>query len=155
MINLHESMGPDQDRTRDPWICSQTHICSQTRYQLRYAARQRIRYLKDQIHMIEMVQRGATRYTINRFRNTSSVSSMIDQIQWESLESRRSKIKLTLFFNVIHNLTYQQTIIWHLQQQGHVQLIQRSADNSPQLQIPSNSVSFRVLNLCGTLFQLL
>ena len=28
MINLHESMGPDRDRTRDPWICSQTRICS-------------------------------------------------------------------------------------------------------------------------------
>ena len=23
-------MGPDRDRTRDPWICSQTRICSQT-----------------------------------------------------------------------------------------------------------------------------
>ena len=32
-------MGPDRDRTRDPWICSQTCICSQTRYRLRYAAR--------------------------------------------------------------------------------------------------------------------
>ena len=39
MINLHESMVPGRDRTRDPWICSQTHICSQTRYRLRYAAR--------------------------------------------------------------------------------------------------------------------
>ena len=39
MINLHESMGPGRDRTRDPWICSQTCICSQTRYRLRYAAR--------------------------------------------------------------------------------------------------------------------
>ena len=39
MINLHESMGPDRDRTRDPWICSQTPICRQTRYRLRYAAR--------------------------------------------------------------------------------------------------------------------
>ena len=29
MINLHESMGPGRDRTRDPWICSQTRICSQ------------------------------------------------------------------------------------------------------------------------------
>ena len=28
MINLHESIGPDRDRTRDPWICSQTRICS-------------------------------------------------------------------------------------------------------------------------------
>ena len=38
MINLHESMGPGRDRTRDPWICSQLRICSQTRYRLRYAA---------------------------------------------------------------------------------------------------------------------
>ena len=38
MINLHESMGPGRDRTRDPWICSQTRICCQTRYRLRYAA---------------------------------------------------------------------------------------------------------------------
>ena len=59
---------------------------------------------KNQIHKIEMVQRRAARYTTNRFRNTSSVSSMIDQLQWESLESRRSKIQLTLFFKVIHNL---------------------------------------------------
>ena len=28
MINLHECMGPGRDRTRDPWICSQTRICS-------------------------------------------------------------------------------------------------------------------------------
>ena len=31
MINLHKSMGPGQDQTRDPWICSQT------RYRLPYA----------------------------------------------------------------------------------------------------------------------
>ena len=41
---------------------------------------------KDQIHKIEMVQRRAARYTTNRFRNTSSVSSMIDQLQRESLK---------------------------------------------------------------------
>ena len=32
-------MVPGRDRTRDPWICSKTLICSQTRYRLRYAAR--------------------------------------------------------------------------------------------------------------------
>ena len=36
MINLHKSMGPGRDRTRDPWICSQTRICCQTRYRLHY-----------------------------------------------------------------------------------------------------------------------
>ena len=59
---------------------------------------------KDQIRKLEMVQRRAARYTTNRFRNTSSVSSMLNHLQWESLESRRSKIQLTLFFNVIHHL---------------------------------------------------
>ena len=39
MINLQESMGPGRDRTLDPWICSQTRICSQTCYRLCYAAR--------------------------------------------------------------------------------------------------------------------
>ena len=39
MINPHESMKPGWDRTRDYWICSQTHICSQTRDHLHYAAR--------------------------------------------------------------------------------------------------------------------
>ena len=38
MINLHESMGPGRDQTRGPCICSQTRICCQTRYRLRYAA---------------------------------------------------------------------------------------------------------------------
>ena len=44
MINLHESMVPGRDRTRDPWNCSQTRICSQTRYRLRYAARCNLEY---------------------------------------------------------------------------------------------------------------
>ena len=38
MINLYESMGLGQDQTRDLWICSLTHICSQIRYRLCYAA---------------------------------------------------------------------------------------------------------------------
>ena len=29
-------MGLDWDRSRDPWICSKTHICRQTHYGLRY-----------------------------------------------------------------------------------------------------------------------
>ena len=39
MINLLQSMGLGWDQTRDPWICSQTGICCQTLYRLRYAAR--------------------------------------------------------------------------------------------------------------------
>ena len=59
---------------------------------------------KDQVQKVEMVQRRAARFTTNRYRNTSSVSSMLDHLQWESLESRRSKIQLTLFYKVVYDL---------------------------------------------------
>ena len=41
MISLYESVGPDWDRTRDPWswIYTQIRISSQTGYRLRYASR--------------------------------------------------------------------------------------------------------------------
>ena len=43
-------------------------------------------------------------FTTNRYRSTSSVSPMLDHLQWESLEARRSKIQLTLFYKVVHDL---------------------------------------------------
>ena len=60
---------------------------------------------KDQKQQkLEMVQRRAAMYTTNRFGNTSSVTSMLQHLQWESLESRRAKIQLTLFFKVVNDL---------------------------------------------------
>ena len=59
---------------------------------------------KDQVCKVEMVQRQAARFTTSRYRNTSSVSSMLDHLQWGSLESRRSKIQLTLFYKVVYDL---------------------------------------------------
>ena len=59
---------------------------------------------KDQIWKLEMIQRRAARYTTNRYRNTSSVSSMLDHLHWESLESRRSKIQLTLLYKIVNDM---------------------------------------------------
>ena len=53
---------------------------------------------------IEMVQRRATRYTTNHYHITSSVTDLLQQLEWESLESRRAKIKLTLLFKVVNDL---------------------------------------------------
>ena len=58
---------------------------------------------KELIQKIEVIQRRAARYVSNRFRNTSSVSSMLDALQWESLESR-TKIQLTLLFKIINDM---------------------------------------------------
>ena len=49
LINIHESMGPSRDRTRDPWICSQTHICCQTCYRLHYGARKGAQWLSGRV----------------------------------------------------------------------------------------------------------
>ena len=59
---------------------------------------------KDQVHNVEMIQIRAARFTTNRYRNTSSVSSMLDHPQWELLESRRSKTQLTTFYKVVYDL---------------------------------------------------
>ena len=59
---------------------------------------------KDLIYKVEMIPRRAARYVSNRYRNTSSVSSMLDALQWESLESRRTKIQLTLLFKIINEM---------------------------------------------------
>ena len=61
-------------------------------------------HTKDQVHKVEMVQRRSARFTTNRYRNTSSVSSMLNHLQWGSLESRRSKIQSTLFYKVVQDL---------------------------------------------------
>ena len=52
----------------------------------------------------EMVQRRAARYATNHYHNPSSVTDMLQDLDWESLDSRRVKIQLTLLFKVIQDL---------------------------------------------------
>ena len=54
---------------------------------------------KDQIRTLRSVC-----YTTDQCRNTSSVPSMLEHLQWEFLESRRSKIQLTLLYTIINDL---------------------------------------------------
>ena len=51
-----------------------------------------------------MVQRRAARFVTNRYHNTSSVTSMIDHLEWETLESRRTKNQITMLFKILHGL---------------------------------------------------
>ena len=54
---------------------------------------------------LEMIQRRDTRYVANRYHNTSSVSDMLDQLEWPSLESRRTNSRLTMMYKMTKNLT--------------------------------------------------
>ena len=60
--------------------------------------------VKEYVSKVEMVQRRAARYVTNRYRNTNSVTSMLDHLDWESLEARRAKTQLAMLFKIIHGL---------------------------------------------------
>ena len=64
---------------------------------LEYAATIWSPYLKLQI---EKVQRTAARWTCRRWRNTSSVGEMLDELEWPSLEAQRDQSSLLLFHKI-------------------------------------------------------
>ena len=51
---------------------------------------------------LEMVQRRAARYVLDRFNYLSSVDEMLQELQWNTLEERRKKERLVMFYK-IHN----------------------------------------------------
>ncbi|KAH3726452.1 hypothetical protein DPMN_052319 [Dreissena polymorpha] len=51
-----------------------------------------------------MVHRRAARFTTNRYRNTSSETDMLNLLQLESLEDRRTKLQLVILYKIIHEL---------------------------------------------------
>ena len=50
--------------------------------------------------MTALVQRRAARWTCRRWRNTSSVSDMLDKLEWPSLEARREQSSLVFFYKI-------------------------------------------------------
>ena len=54
------------------------------------------------IKKIEMVQRRAARYTLHRYHNTSSVTAMLDHLQWTPLEHQRQQQRLAMYYKIHH-----------------------------------------------------
>ena len=55
------------------------------------------------IQAMEAVQRRAARVTFNDYRRTSSVTQMLDELQWPLLSERRRSARLTTFYKIAHN----------------------------------------------------
>ena len=70
------------------------------RPKLEYAAPIWSPHSKLQINQIEKVQRTAARWTCRRWRNTSSVGEMLDELEWPSLEAPRDQSSLLLFHKI-------------------------------------------------------
>ena len=58
---------------------------------------------KGDIQKLEMIQRRAARFVQNRYHNTSSVSDMIDQLEWPTLEERRRAASLSVMNKLMNN----------------------------------------------------
>ena len=50
------------------------------------------------ITQLEHVQRRAARYVTNRYHNTSSVSNMIEHLNWQTLADRRTDERLVMLY---------------------------------------------------------
>ena len=61
-------------------------------------------HTKEYINKVEMVQPRAARYVTNRYHNTSSATSMLEHLEWASLDSWRAKNQLTMLFKIIHGI---------------------------------------------------
>ena len=55
-------------------------------------------YTQHNIDKIEMVQRRAARYALNNYNRTSSVTDMLKELGWDTLELRRKRQRLSLMY---------------------------------------------------------
>ena len=55
-------------------------------------------------YRVKMVQRRAARWTLKRYHNTSSVTDMLDDLGWRTLEQRRADTRLALLFKIYNGL---------------------------------------------------
>jgi len=62
--------------------------------------------INQSVHItnIEKIQKRAVHWVLHDYSRHSSVTSMLQQLQWPSLESRRTKARLCLFYKAKNSL---------------------------------------------------
>ncbi|KAI8517018.1 phosphoinositide-3-kinase, regulatory subunit 4 [Branchiostoma belcheri] len=90
--------------------CSRDGVIKATCYKalvrphLEYSATVWDPYTTKGIQAVEAVQRRAARVTLNDYQRTSSVTQMLNNLQWPLLSERRRKARLTTFYKLTHNI---------------------------------------------------
>ena len=59
---------------------------------------------KSNIAKVESVQKHAARFCYNDYRRTSSVTSMLQELGWEDLQSRLEQNKVAMMYRTVNNL---------------------------------------------------
>jgi hypothetical protein len=61
-------------------------------------------HFEKDIKAVEAVQRRAARFVFHDYGRYSSVTSMLDELQWPTLAHRRRTARLTLLFKIVNSL---------------------------------------------------
>ena len=74
------------------------------RPKLEYASAAWDPYLKKDIAKVEKVQRKAARFCTGNYKQTASVMDMIKELDWDTLELRRTKCRLNMMYKLSHKI---------------------------------------------------
>ena len=105
-------------------------------------------------HMIEMVQRRAARWTMNDYARMTSITLLLHQLGWQTLEERRFVARLCLFYKIVYGLM----TVPHPECIQPTHMIFRYCHSMTFCQIhtvktPINTPSFLWLSFSGMFFQ--
>ena len=59
---------------------------------------------KGRISQVEQVQRRAARWTVDNFERQASVTRIVQDLGWRTLDQRRADARLCLFYKTVHGL---------------------------------------------------
>ena len=101
----NKSLGTIQ---RNLWNCpknvKEIAYTSLVRPKLEYASAAWDPFLKKDISDLEKVQRKAARFCSQNYNRYASVTDMINDLGWTTLEMRRRQFRLTLMYKLTHGL---------------------------------------------------
>ena len=90
-------------KTKSPIVREMTHH-TLVRPQLEYASAIWDPDIQCNIHKIEMAQSRAAGWTMNDYTTTTSVTSLLNYLGWQTLEETRSVAHLCLFYKILNDL---------------------------------------------------
>ena len=114
-------MGPSPYRTRDPWICSQTRICGQTRYRLRFA---------PGIHVYCCLGTGlCDLHFHNSATETEDCLSRYLPVQKRKCGTMLNQVELEFCYTSLHGLNYRNSKNDHLNVRSSATVLVRNTLN--------------------------
>ena len=75
------------------------------RPQLEYCASVWDPHTATATYAIERIQRRAARWVLHRYHNTSSVTDMLDTLQWRTLQCRRTDSRVIAMYKMVNGLS--------------------------------------------------